>query len=142
MNSRKRLAQQRSHDAVRFGKRFAHDRLGGAERLQHVGVLRALAGIQESNLGRGATAAEDPLCAYSFPERSLVRFQRFEGDAAFGCQVSSVGVIDGHALGRAQISLGRSSRCRRVSCRSRLLYAAQTLDQFRLRVCADDQRTA
>ena len=64
-----RLAEQGRHDAVGFGKGFGHDRFGGAERLEHVDVLRALAGIQERHLGRGTVAAEDALRAQSFPDR-------------------------------------------------------------------------
>ena len=61
------LAEQWSHYAVRFGKSFRHYRFDGAQTCQHVDVLRALARIEEGNPGSGTAAAEDALCAQSFP---------------------------------------------------------------------------
>src|ERR1019366_8843418 len=37
-----RLTEERSHDAIGFGESFSHDGFGGAKRLKHVDVLRAL----------------------------------------------------------------------------------------------------
>ena len=73
-----RLAQQRSHHAIRFGKSLGHDRFGGAQRLEHVDVLRTLAGIEERNLGRRAVTAEDALRAQCLPDRRLIGRQRLE----------------------------------------------------------------
>ena len=69
-----RLAQQRGHNAIRFGKKFGHNWFGGAKRLDHVDVLRALAGIQERHLRSRAVSAKDALRTQGFPDRGLVGF--------------------------------------------------------------------
>ena len=137
-----RLAQQRRHHAIGFGKNFRHNRLHCAEWLQHVHVLRALAGIQERHLGRGTVATEDALRAQSFPYRRLTGGERLECGVRFLCQFGGVGVVDSQAFGRAQVCFSRGSRSR---CAARLglaLYHSQTFDQCRLRCGADNQRTA
>ena len=59
-----RLAQQRRHHAIGFGESLGDDGLGGAQRLQHVDVLRTLAGIEERHLGAGPRPRKMP-CARS-----------------------------------------------------------------------------
>ncbi len=54
-----RLAEQRRHDLVGLGERLRHDGLGVTELVEHVDVLRALPGVEERDLGRGAVAEED-----------------------------------------------------------------------------------
>ena len=58
-----RLANQRGHHAIRFGESLGDNRFQRAQRLQHVDILRALAGIQKSNFGRRTMTAEDALRA-------------------------------------------------------------------------------
>ena len=57
-------------------------------------------------------------------------------------QFGGVGVVDGQALGRAQIGFSRSSWRWCVACFGVLLYRAQTLDQCSLGGGADHQRAA
>ena len=102
-----RFAKQRGHDAIRFGESFGHDGFSGAERLQHIHVLRALAGIEERHLGRRAVAAEDALRAQRLPDCGLFRCQRFERLGRFVRQFGGVGIVDGQALGRAQVGFRR-----------------------------------
>ena len=86
-----RLAEQRRHHAIGFGKSFGHNRLRRAERSQHVHVLRALAGIQERHLGRRTVTAEDALRAQSFPDRRLIGRQRLERLGRFVRQFGGIG---------------------------------------------------
>ncbi len=64
--------------AIGFGEGLGDDRFGGAERLQHVHVLRALAGIEERDLRRRTVSAEDALRAQRLPHGRLVGCQRLE----------------------------------------------------------------
>ena len=107
-----RLAQQRRHDAIGFGEGLGHDRLGRAQRLQHVHVLRALAGVQERHLGRGAVAAEDALRAQAFQIAGWLAASALSALADFVRQFGGVGIVDGQAFGRAQVRFGRRGRGR------------------------------
>ena len=88
--------------------------MGSAARsgLEHIHVLRALAGIEERHLGRGTVTAEDALGAQSFPDARLVGRQRLERLGRFVRQVGGVGIVDGQAFGRAQIRFRRRGRSR------------------------------
>ena len=98
-----RLAEQRSHHAIGLSKGFGHNRLCRSKQLEHVRVLRALAGIHESDLGSGTVTAEDALCPQSFPHCRLIGRQRFERIAGFVRQFGGVGIVNGYSFGRAQV---------------------------------------
>jgi hypothetical protein len=72
----------------------------------------------------------------------LVRLERFEGDAALGCQIGGVGIVNGHTLRRTQIGLCRCGGGWRLTGLCRFLYRTQPLDQCGFRGSADHQRSA
>ena len=102
---RQRTLDQRRHDGVGLVERRGDDRLDVAERRQHVGVLRALAGVEEGDLRRRAAAAEDAAPAQGLPAGRL----REGGERLLGLvgELVGVGVVDGDALGGAQVGLAR-----------------------------------
>ncbi len=103
-----RLAEQRGHDAIGFGKHLGDDRLRGVERPQHVHVLRALSRIKKGHFRGRTVAAEDALCAQSFPHGGLIRGKRFECFGRLVRQFGGVSIINRQALGGAQIGFGGS----------------------------------
>ena len=101
---RQRPAEQRGHHGVRLVEGVGDDRLGVAQLGQHVGVLRALAGVQEGDL-RGRTAAAEDAAARAGPSSGLAGERGHRLLDLVG-EVVGVGVVDGDALGGAQIGLG------------------------------------
>ena len=86
--------------------------------------------------------AEDALRTQGFPHCGLIGRQRFECVACFVRQFGGVGVVDGQALGRAQVGFSRGSWRRCMACFGVLLYRAQTLDERSFRSGADYQCSA
>ena len=98
---------------------------------QHVHVLRTLSGVKERHLGRGAVTAEDALRAQRLPERRLIGRESLQRHGAFVGQVGSVGVVDGQALGRAQIGSAGGAIAGACPACGLLLHGAQALEQLR-----------
>ena len=96
-----RLAEQRGHDAVGFVEEFGHDWFGGAQRREHVDVLRALPGVEERHFTGRAASAEDALGTQRLPDRGLVGFQRLQRIRRLDRQLGGVSVVDRDALDRA-----------------------------------------
>ncbi len=137
-----RLAEQRRHGVVRLVERLGHDRLRLHQLAEHVDILRALSGIQECDLGRSAAAAEDSLRAQCLPHRRLIGAKSPDGLGGLIGEVGRVGVVDGHALRRAQVGRRRQSRRRRLTRGGGPLDRAQPPGEFGGRAAADDQCAA
>ena len=96
-------AEQRSHDLVGLVERRGDDRLGAPQLGEHVGVLRALAGVEERDLAGRAAAAEDPAALQRLPRRRVAGLDRLQRGGGLGDQFAGVGVVDADALGRGEI---------------------------------------
>ena len=94
-----RAAEQRGHHLVGLTERVGHDRLGRPQPLQHVDVLRALAGVQEGNLRSGPAADEDTLLTDHAVHRGVAAGQRFDGFVELARQVGCIGEVDGEPHG-------------------------------------------
>ena len=101
-----RLAEQRRHDSIGFGKHLGDDRLRGVEGPQHVYVLRALSRIKKGHFRGRTLAAEDALRTQSLPHRGLIRGKCFECFGRLVREFGGVSIINGQALGSAQIGFG------------------------------------
>ena len=66
-----RPAQQGRHDPVGGVERARHDRLGRAQLLEHVDVLRALPGVEERDRGRRSATQEDSLRPQRLPRSGV-----------------------------------------------------------------------
>ena len=117
-----RLSKQWCHDAVRFGKGSGHNGFDGAEGPQHIDVLRALAGVEERDLGRGTMTAGNALRAQGFPYRRLIGRQAFERLSRFVREVGGISIVDHQTLRGAQVRFGRRGRRRCLPCLGSLLY--------------------
>ena len=92
-----RAPEQGGHDFVGVVVDGLHDRLGLAQRAEHVDVLRALPGVQEGHLGRRAATQEDALRAQHLPHRRGVGGQGLERPIGLGGEVGGVGEVNGYA---------------------------------------------
>ena len=98
--------QQRCHHLVGLGEGCGDGRLMLAEGAQHVGVLRALPGVEERHLAGRAVPAEDAAALEQLPRRTTA-LERVERLGRFVGQFGGVGVVDGDALRRRQRRCGR-----------------------------------
>ena len=94
--------EQRRHDASASSNSLGDDRLAPAQVREHVRVLRALAGVEERDLARGAAAAEDAARAQRRPSGGVARLQRLQRQLGLRDEVGAVGVVDRDPLRRAQ----------------------------------------
>ena len=99
---RERSPEQGRHDPVRLREGLGDHRNPVAQGLQHVDVLRSLAGVEEGHLGRRTTADEDTLRAQDLPRSGRSRAERLDRLGDLGREVRGVGVVDGHAHGRGR----------------------------------------
>jgi hypothetical protein len=92
---RQRPAEHRRHDPVRLRERVRDHRHLGAQRLQHVDVLRALPGVEEGDLRGRPPTEEHALRAEHLPQRRGPVAQRRECLAGLRGQVGGVRVVQG-----------------------------------------------
>ena len=108
---RQRATQDRRHHRVSLGERLGDDGVLAAQLIEHVHVLRALAGVEEGDLGRRSATNEDSLRAKHLEHRSVVRGERLQRLVGLLGEVGRVGVVDRETHG--------SVRQSRVGCRHR-----------------------
>ncbi len=98
---RERLAEQRRRHAIRLGEDVGDDRLDVTQLVEHVHVLRALAGVEECDLWSGTAASEDALRTQRLPHPGVVGGDRLESPLDLAGEILRVGVVDRDALGSA-----------------------------------------
>ena len=105
-----RAPEQRGHDPVGLGEGLGDDRLRARSALEHVDVLRALAGVEEGDLGRRAAADEDALWRSIFHMAGAPERKALDGLASLRREVGGVGVVDGDPhRGAARAGSGAAS---------------------------------
>ena len=98
--------EERPHDLVGLVEGAGHDGLDLAQVGEHVHVLRALAGEEESGRGRGAAAPEHPAPPQHLPGRGHALGDGVEGPLGPVGELGGVAVVDGDALGCPQVGVG------------------------------------
>ncbi len=109
---RQRTAEKGRHDLVGLAEGVGDDRLAADEVVEHVDVLRALAGVEEGHLGCGPAPDEDPLLTEHREDGRVSGVERGDELAQLAGQVGGVGEVDGDPNLRAG-----ESRVGRDGCR-------------------------
>ena len=109
---RQRTTEQWRHHVIRLLERLGDDRFAGTKLVEHVDVLRSLAGIEERHFRRGAAAHEHALLAQHAVDRGVVAGEGLDGLRELRCQVVSVGEVDRDAYRSGADGRVGSSGCR------------------------------
>ena len=108
-----RTPEQRRHHRVGAAERVGDERLVPAQHVEHVHVLRALAGVEEGHLGRRPAADEGALLAQHAEQRRVAGAQRPDQLVELGSQFAGIGEVDRRPhRGAADRGIGpRQGRC-------------------------------
>ena len=111
-----------------------------AQVLQHVDVLRPLAGVEERDLARAAPAAEHAVGPQGAPHRGVGGLERLRGSAGLLGQLGGVAVVDGDAHRRAEVGRGWQCGCGRLAVGRPVGDLTQPPHEARVVGGADDER--